>query len=157
MTYSTATKAFKWEGVPEMKKLFFEMAAMLGPDGMGTARAQLKDALMKPAMTLRDEARDLAPIYEGKLPKGQPPAGTLKEAIYASRGPDDRPGVIAAVDFHKAPYAGFVERGTSKMTARPYFRPAVLSTRPLVANMIADDLKRLIEEKAQQLAYYPPE
>jgi HK97 gp10 family phage protein len=154
-SYSVKTKAFKWEGVPQMMRLFTTMAEAIGPDGMGTARAQLKDALMIPAKTIRDEARDLAPVYEGKLPAGEPPAGTLRDAIYVTRGPDDRPGVVVAVDLKKAYYARFVELGTSKMAARPYFRPAVISTRPLVANMIADGLKGIIEGMAQQLAYHP--
>jgi len=155
MTYSTGTKAFKWEGVPQMKALFLQMAEAIGPDGLGTARDQLKDALMPPAMTIRDEAKDLAPRYEGKLPSGQPAAGTLREAIRVSKGPEDRPGVVVWVDFHKAPYAGFVERGTSKMPAQPFFRPAVIATRPLVANMIADGLKKLIEEQAKHFAFHP--
>src|SRR5262252_2220051 len=49
MTYSTSTKAFKWEGVPEMKRLFARMAEQIGPDGMGEARHELKDALMPAA------------------------------------------------------------------------------------------------------------
>lgn len=155
MTYSTGTKAFKWEGVPEMKRLFAQFAESIGPDGMGTAREQLKSALMPPALTIRDEARDLAPRFEGKLPSGQPAAGTLREAIIAAKGPPDRPGVVVFVDFNKAPYARFVETGTSKMQAEPYFRPAVNATRPLVANMVADGLKALIEGLAQQLAYHP--
>jgi HK97 gp10 family phage protein len=156
VSYSTSAKAFQWEGVPELKRLFANLAEAIGPDGMGTAREQLKDALMVPALTIRDEARELAPRYAGKLPASQPPAGTLREAIYAAKGPSDRPGVVVAVDFKKAYYAGFVERGTSKMPAQPYFRPAVTATRPLVANMIAGGLKKLIEEQVEKLAYHPP-
>jgi len=155
MTYSTSTKAFKWEGVPEMKRLFARMAEQIGPDGMGEARHELKDALMPAAFTIRDEARDLAPVYRGVLPKGQPPAGTLRQAIYAARGPDDRPGVVVAVDFKQAPYARFVERGTSKMPAEPFFRPAVIATRPLIANLVAGGLKKVIEGMADKLAYHP--
>lgn len=155
MTYSTATKAFKWEGVPQLKKLFSQLAQEIGPDGMGDAREKLKDVLMPAAMTLRDEARDLAPVWKGKQQRNQPPPGTLRDAIYAAKGPDNSPGVVVAVNYRVAPYGIFVERGTSKMPAEPFFRPAINYTRPLVANLIADGLKGLIEGLAEQLAYHP--
>jgi HK97 gp10 family phage protein len=148
-------KAFKWEGVPEMKKLFNAFAIQLGPDGMGEARAQIKDILLKPANVIRHEARDMAPVYAGPERKGVTP-GRLRDAITATKGPDDRPGVVLYVNKTLAPYAGFVERGTSKMAARPFFRPAIAAVRPTIANMIAGDIKPLIEGIANKLAYHPP-
>jgi HK97 gp10 family phage protein len=143
--YGTGGVAFKWEGVPELKRNFNQLALALGPDGMGTARAELKEILMKPALTIRDEARDLAPVKTGKM----------QSAIYASKGADNKPGVVVGVDALKAPYARFVERGTSKMPASPFFRPAINATRPLIANMIAGDLKKLIEELATKNGFHP--
>jgi len=142
---ATTGKAFKWEGVPEMKKLFNEFAIALGPDGMGTARAELKDILLKPAMVIRDESKDLVPVR----------TGNLRAAIYATKGPDDKRGVIVGVAGKKAPYAGYVERGTSKMPASPYFRPAIIAVRPLIANMISGDMKTLLEGMANKLGYHP--
>jgi HK97 gp10 family phage protein len=150
-----STKAFKWEGVKELQKVFQTMAEMIGPDGMGDAREQLKDAFMPPALAIRDEAKDLAPIRAQNEKGHHEPPGTLRSAILATKGRSDIPGVVVYVDKAIAPYAGFVERGTSKMAAQPFFRPAINAVRPLVANMMADGLKRLIEEKAQQLAYHP--
>src|SRR4030095_890408 len=113
-------KAVKWEGVNEMKKLFNKMALELGPDSMGEAREQLKDILLKPAMMIRDEAIDLAP--EGKT-------GRLKASIKAEKAPEGERGAVVYVDRGKggAFYARFVERGTSKMSAKPFFRPAILA------------------------------
>jgi HK97 gp10 family phage protein len=143
---STTSKAFKWEGVPEMKKMFAEMAIALGPDGMGTARGQLKDILMTPAMVIRDEAKDMVPVRTGRL----------RDAIFAARGPDDRRGVIVGVNGSKAPYARMVEKGTSRTPAHPYFRPAINAVAPTIANMIAGDMKKLIEGMAEQLGYHIP-
>ena len=147
--------AFKWEGVKELQNVFQTMAQMIGPDAMGDARDQLKDAFMTPAQAIRDEAIDLAPIRAMNEKGHHEPPGTLRSAILATKGRPDIPGVVVYVDAKVAPYAGFVERGTSKMGAQPFFRPAISAVKPMVAAMIADGLKRLIEEKAQQLAYHP--
>ena len=147
MNVATGGKPFQWEGVPQMKKMFNDMALALGPDGMGTAREQLKDVLLVPAQVIRDEAKDLVPVR----------TGNLRDSIYAAKGPSDKRGVIVGVDGRKAPYGRFVERGTSRMPAQPYFRPAMAATRPLVANLIADGLKPLLEGMAAKLAYHPPQ
>jgi HK97 gp10 family phage protein len=143
---STTSKAFKWEGVPQMQKLFSQFAIALGPEGMGTARAQLKDILMTPAKVIRDEAKDMVPVK----------TGNLRDAIFAARGPDDKRGVVVGVNGAKAPYARYVEKGTSRMPAHPYFRPAINAVAPAIANMIADDMKKLIEGMANELGYHPP-
>jgi HK97 gp10 family phage protein len=116
--------------------------------GMGEARAQLKVLLMKPALVLRDEARDLAP--EGAT-------GKLKQSIRVTKGPQDKRGVLVYVDTSKNPayYARFVERGTSKMAAKPFFRFVLQATRPLIANLIAEDLKPVIEGMATKLGWHP--
>lgn len=143
---STSSKAFKWEGVPQMQKMFSQFAVALGPEGMGTARKQLKDILIKPAYVIRDEAKDLVPVR----------TGTLRDAIYATRGPEDKRGVIVGVNGKKAPYAKYVEKGTSRTPAHPYFRPAINATAPSIANMISGDMKKLLEGMANQLGYHPP-
>jgi HK97 gp10 family phage protein len=143
-------KAFKWEGVDEMKKLFNSMAQQLGPDGMGEAREQLKDILLKPAMMIRDEAIDLAP--EG-------PTGRLKKAVKAEKAPEGERGAVVWVAKRSKDggvfYARFVERGTSKMAAKPFFRPAILAVKPLIANVIAQDMKPLLEGMATKLGWHP--
>lgn len=129
-----------------MQKLFSEFAIALGPDGMGEKRAELKDILIKPAYVMRDEMRDLVPVK----------TGNLRDAIFATRGPDDKRGVLVGVSKKKAPYGRFVERGTSKMAAHPFFRPGINAVAPTVANMISGDMKKLIEGMANQLGYHPP-
>ena len=135
--------AMKWEGVDEMKRLFNQFAVALGPDSMGTARDKLKGAMMRAAVVIRDEAKDLAPSR----------TGALRNSIIATKGPDNKPGVVVMVLRY---YGRFIERGTSKMTAQPFFRPAIAATRPMVANLIAEGLKPIIEEMATELAYHPP-
>lgn len=136
----------KWEGVNEMQKMWNEFAVALGPDGMGTARKELKDILIKPAYVIRDEAKDLVPVK----------TGNLRDAIYATAGPDDKRGVLVGVNGKKAPYAKYVERGTSRNAAHPYFRPAITATAPSIANMISGDMKKLLEGMAGKLGYHPP-
>jgi HK97 gp10 family phage protein len=138
--------AFKWEGVPRFKAMLGALAEAIGEDGAGELRGEIKDALMKPAMVIRDEARDLAPVR----------TGNLRDSIYAAKGPEDAPGVIVFVSRKKAPYAVFVEKGTSKRGASPFFRPAVAATRPLIANMIAGDMKKLIEATVEKYAWDAP-
>jgi hypothetical protein len=54
-----------------------------------------------------------------------------------------------------APYAVYVEYGTSKMAAQPYFRPAILSFGATYAERIAPGVKGLIEKAAADAAYHP--
>ena len=139
-------KAFKLEGVEQMKKEFTLLAKSLSPEAQLNARKQLKAILMKPAMVLRDEAMDLAPRRTGKL----------ASSIIAYDPGDDQQGVRVRQDKKIAFYGRFVERGTSKMAAKPFFRPAIQAVRPLVARMIQEDLKKLIEQLASENAYHPP-
>lgn len=142
---TTGGKAMKWEGVPQMRALFAEFAIALGEDGLGEKRRELKDILIKPAFVMRDEIRDLVPVRTGRL----------RNAIFASRGREDKPGVIIGVNAKEAPYGRFVERGTSKMVAQPFFRPGITATAPSVANLISGDMKKLIEGMANELKYRP--
>jgi HK97 gp10 family phage protein len=99
--------------------------------------------LMHGAFVLRDEAKDLAP-YDPKRKKGT----HLRDAIFATEGDPSKdprgPNVIAGVNKKLAPHAGLVERGTSKMPARPYWRPAVNATRPAIAEILAGGIRDII-------------
>jgi HK97 gp10 family phage protein len=138
---SLGTKAMKLEGVPELVKTLKTLAATLNGEGAGAVTERLKAITMKPAMVVRDEAKDMAPVVTGKL----------RDAIFA--GPlKERVGALVAVKF--VHYAAFVEFGTSRTTAHPFFRPALNATRPLYANMIAGDLKALIDDIASEAAWH---
>ena len=138
---SLGTKAMKLEGVPEMVKTLQDMAKTLNGEGAAAMTDRLKEITMKPAMVVRDEARDMCPVV----------TGNLKEHIFA--GPlTQRIGALVGVKGVK--YADWVEFGTSKMAAQPYFRPALNGTRPLYANMISGDLKQLIDDIAHFDAWH---
>jgi HK97 gp10 family phage protein len=140
-TISLKSKAMKLEGVPQMVKTVRDIGAALSGESSSAFNDRLKDVVMKPAMVVRDEARDLVPVV----------TGTLKDAIFA--GPlKDKPGALVGVK--GVYYAAFVEFGTSRSEARPYFRPALNATRPLYANMIAGDLQKLIEDVARTDAWH---
>jgi HK97 gp10 family phage protein len=143
---STNTKAFKLEGVPELQKTLKEISKTLNAQGQQDLVADLKAAVLKPAMIVRDEARDLVPVV----------TGNLRDAIFAGPGRMDLPDALVGVNQEKAPYARYVEYGTSKMIAHPYFRPAITATRPLVANIMAEDLSRVVAKTADRFAFHPP-
>ena len=138
--------AMKWFGVPEMRKILGSFATELGPESMGAMRDDVKNILMKPALMIRDEARDWAPSK----------TGNLRASIFATKGPDSKPGVMVGVNKKQAPYAGYVERGTSRMTAQPYFRPAVVNMRGIVAATIAEDLEKLLYKIADKYGFTVP-
>lgn len=143
-SYSLNLKAFKLEGVPELTRTLGQIYATLNVQATEDLNKRLKDVMLKPAMVIRDEAKDLVPVRTGKL----------RDAIYAEPGISTKPDAIAGVAVRRVPYAIYVEHGTSRMAAQPFFRPAVLATRPLVANMIAGDLKELIEYVAERYAWH---
>jgi HK97 gp10 family phage protein len=146
MTYGTGGKAFKLSGVPELKKTLREIVKGLNYEGQQKYTEMIKDALMKPAKTIRDEAQDMVPVVTGKL----------KAAIFAAPMLK-RPGALAGVHVQDAHYAPFVEYGTSKAPAHPYFRPAILATRPIAAVMIAEDIARIIDVMARDNAWHASE
>lgn len=135
--------AMKFFGVPEMRRLLGSFATELGPESMGEMRDEVKNLLMKPALMIRDEARDWAPYA----------SGNLRASIFATKGKDTKPGVMVGVNQKQAPYAGWVERGTSKKAARAFFRPAVQNMRGIVAATIAEDLEKLLHKIADKYGF----
>lgn len=119
---------FKFEGVRLALNKFGKLEnAVSGP-------MTEQDALKK-AKVIAEDARSRAPLG---------PTGNLKRSLVArlldKRG--DNPRVaVAAVDRKIAPHSGLVEWGTSKMAARPYFRPAVDAHK----EGIAKDIKKRVE------------
>jgi len=55
------------------------------------------------------------------------------------------PGAMVAIDRKIAPHAHFLEFGTVKMSARPFFRPAVDATRSRAAKLITKGVERAIK------------
>jgi HK97 gp10 family phage protein len=158
MRYTLSSKAFKLEGVPELRKTLLEIAKTLSGETRDEYNKKLKDVLMIPAQMIRDEAKDMAPVATAEEigPHAKYPPGTLKNSIFAAPG-KDKPIAYVGVSPKKVPYAGMVEYGTSKMTAQPYLRPAIAATRPIAAVVIAEGLDKLIDEIAAKEAWHASE
>ena len=142
---ATTGKAFRLEGGPELTRTLTAIRKTLNAEGNIALADRVREALLDPAKVIRDEAQDLAPVG---------PTGKLKSAIKADKGKGA--AAFAAVDLKIAPYASFVEKGTSKMRARPYFRPAVNAVRPTIARMIAERLPAIIADVARHEAWRAP-
>lgn len=141
--YSLTTKAFKLEGVPEMRKTLLAMQKSMTEEADEKYREQVKDVMMIPAKMIRDEAMDLVPVV----------TGNLRSAIFAApfiKGG----GAVAGVHVKQAYYAPFVEYGTERTHPHPYFRPAILATRPIAATVIGEGLRKVIAAVAEENAYH---
>ena len=93
-------------------------------------------ASLEKAKVIAEDARSRAPLG---------PTGNLKRSLVAKlldkRG--DNPRVaLAGVDRKIAPHAHFLEFGTSRMSAHPFFRPAVESHKEGVTNSIKKRIER---------------
>ena len=96
----------KIEGLQEFYKAIEDLTK-------GIRAKQTVGFRMQAAEAIVADAKSRAPFDSGKL----------REAIHAKEMP--KGGVIAAVDRKQAPHAHLLEFGTSRMAAKPYFRPAV--------------------------------
>ena len=128
-------------GLAELAKKLQELAPKL-------AQKHLKGAMVAGAVPIRDTARELAPVWDGKLSSGMAPPGTLEKSIILKAIPErsgdlkqtvfvlvrhgrkfkkvfkKKKGVIQPSVNMDAWYWRFPEFGTAKMTAKPYMRPA---------------------------------
>lgn len=124
---------FKIEGVLETVKALDKVSNSIKGKMLGKT-------LLKQAEIIAEDARDRAPLG---------PTGNLKRSLHAKLLDEKTrfPTVaIAAVDRKIAPHAHLVEFGTVKMSARPFFRPAVDSHASKVIGNIKDGAKKLIEK-----------
>jgi len=124
---------FKIEGIAGAVKKIKQLSNSLKGKGMS-------DTLLRQAQVIAEDARNRAPLG---------PTGNLKRSLHA-RMLGDRPNfpkvAIAAVDRRIAPHAHLIEFGTSKMSARPFFRPAVDAHASKVISNIKDGAKKLVEK-----------
>lgn len=94
----------------------------------------LKPAYMAAAEIIRDEAELRAPVDTGFL-KGHMLATWYGRGRYALVGPSK-----------SAYYGEFQERGTSKMRAQPFLRPALDARRVEAINALAAEMRKSIKE-----------
>jgi len=124
------------QGFEDFKRQLAQLPGRVG-------RNVLRGMVNAGATVIRKEAVLRAPEYMGPISEGHPPAGTLKKAVYQKQIAELSNAVQQtffvgvrqgkkqrAVKRGKnvvnldAFYADFVEKGTSKMSARPFMRPA---------------------------------
>ena len=120
------------DGLKDLQKDFEKLTKGFEPK-------QIEEASLESAEIIRADA-------ERRAPRG--PTGNLKKAQIKKplkRG-NNVASAIAAVDRKKAFYAGFVEFGTSRMAAQPYFRPAVESKGDAAAKHFREKLKQMVDE-----------
>lgn len=110
---------------------------------------ELKRGLMKGALVVRDEAKDLVPVVTGRL----------KSAIFAAYGDPNKADVLVGVNTRIAvdpahpksgTYAGIVEFGDDERAPKPYMRPAIAAARPTVARIVKEELAGAIEKLADE-------
>ena len=143
---------FAWAGVKELMKPFTEAGNKIDDKD-----PEVKAVILKPASAMIRNAQNLAPIadkIEGKAAQKYPP-GTLRRSLIATPGPANQRGVFIVARKRIAPYAPFVEFGTSKMDAHPFFRPALLQMASTYVQDIAPDVKRIVETAAEKNAFHP--
>jgi HK97 gp10 family phage protein len=143
---------FEWAGVKELMNTYNQVGIKLDdrdPD--------VKAIIMTPAAAMVINAQNLAPIakkIEKKASKKYPP-GTLKRSIIATPGPAKQRGIFIVARRKIAYYAVFLEFGTSKMSAQPFFRPAIQQFMSTYAADIAPGVQRLLEATAAANAVHP--
>lgn len=133
----------QWQGVEELKKTL----ATVG-DQLDDRTPEVKDILYVPSENAMNMARNFAPEK----------TGLLRSSIYVTKGGARQRGVLMGVRKGKrrAWYARFVEFGTVKMAAHPFFRPAIMQMLGTFVQDIAPPVKALVERTAAQNAYHPP-
>jgi HK97 gp10 family phage protein len=129
-------KAVRWEGIPELQRNVDAILAKVGHRQGQEVGREVKRVLMGAALVVRDEAKDLVPVK----------TGLLKSAIFAAYGDERKADVLVGVNRKIAPHAHLVEFGASHSAAHPFMRPAITATRAKVANVVADGMKKLLQE-----------
>jgi HK97 gp10 family phage protein len=140
-------KALTLEGIPEVAANANKLMRQCGYGGAEIAQ-ELKRGLMKGALMIRDEARDLVPVD----------TGLLKQSIFAAYGDRKKTDVLVGVNTRQAvattqagvtrTYAGVVEFGDDYRAPHPYMRPGIQAARPSVARIVKEEISAAIEKLA---------
>lgn len=77
-------------------------------------------------------------------------SGRLSANIFVAEGKPDKANVMVGIAHAKAPEGVWLEYGTSRQPARPFFRPAVTASKPEMARIITDGMKKTIEDAVKQ-------
>jgi HK97 gp10 family phage protein len=133
------------------------------------AKNVLRGSVGAGAAVIRKEAVAKAPVYQEQVQAGHPPAGTLKRAVYQKQINELSNqvkqtffvGVRHGKKYQKqgkngqlsqdAYYASWIEFGTSKMSARPFLRPAFEGKKTEAVEAIRAYLEKRIPEEVAKL------
>lgn len=141
--------SIKWAGVTELLNTYKQCGIKLDD-----RNPEVKEVLLPVCEVAMRNAQNLAPLGTKAVGKHKP--GTLKRSIRATRGPRTQRGIFMAARKRIAPYAAYVEFGTSKMTAHPFFRPAITAFASTYVDDITPGVKQLLEDACRDNAYRPP-
>ena len=125
---------FTIKGVENLQKAF--------ADKQKEIQEVFKNDLNEGADIVVASARSKAPVLSGNLQRS-----INKNEVWVRGGIIDvMVGVEVNEIFSKADgyYARFIEKGTSRMKARPYLRPALNENKVQIQNKIEADLKEVI-------------
>lgn len=142
-----------------------ELRAALLELPKGIAKNVLRGAVGAGAAVVRVEAKNRAPQHTGSVSQGHPPPGTLKKAIYQKQikeksnsqqqtffvgvrqGKHSRNSKKGLLD---AFYARFIEFGTSKMSAKPFMRPAFEAKKEAAVQAIKKYMETRIPDEVEK-------
>lgn len=96
----------------------------------------LGNAALAGAEVVKSESKNIVPVD----------TGNLRASITSELGEVSTHKATAHVGYGKqAPYGKFIELGTSRMSAQPFLRPALVTTRGRAIEEVRNALKRQLE------------
>ncbi len=113
------------------------------------AKAQLRGAMKKALVPVKADAERLAPVLTGRLKKSIVIGPTLSKWQRAGKLGG---GAVQMFVGSTAHYGAFVEFGTSKMSPKPFVRPAWDMNKKEVLNIFAREVWKNLERTAKRLA-----
>lgn len=152
------------KGLAELDKALQELPKRI-------AKNALRAAVWAGAAVVRDRAKDMAPVYHGKVSEGHPPPGTLRRAIAQRRSQSDSTATretvlvyvrqavngsvgqkgVKAYSRTDGYYWRWVEFGTSTQAAHPFMRPAFEASKEAAVEAMAAKLAARIQDEAVAL------
>ncbi len=127
---------FEIEGVPEFNQVVNKLIEGFSPEKVEPILVEAADIITQ---EVRKNIDSQFNERSGKL-RSSPATKVL------SRRGSNPAAVISAIDRKLAPHAHFLEKGTSRMGAKPFFRPAVDAKRSEALNAIGIGISKLIRE-----------
>lgn len=130
------------KGAKELEKVLRQLPRKMSED-------VLVRATRSGATLIKNEVKKRAPVGRGPA---HPKYGRLKDNIKTTKIRNRGGAATIALHTGKAFWGSFLEFGTSKMSAHPFFRPAFDSVWPKALNKIGERLGINLEKAATQLA-----